>query len=934
MTPESPPAKPSRPRAALKASGPGGPRALTLLGLDAALVLAFLALTFLLGVFPLKDTDFWWHLKAGDTIRATGAVPREDTFTYTLPPHSPWIDLHWVFQVGVSWLYERGGVPALNFAKCVITCAAVLLLITARPRGWPFWAILASWLPALLVLGGRMYVRPETLTLFYLAVFLAVLVRIDRRPWLAWILPVVEVAWVNTQGLFVFGPILLAFALADAALRPGSFAKGRAGWWRVVGVATVLTGLACFVNPYFVRGALYPLELLRTMGNPVFSGTIAELTPIPEFIKQAGFGNLSLRLHFVTMILGALSFLLPMSWVAYTRLRSPAPRPEALPAAGKVKAKDRARTRAKKGRAVEPPPPAWRLSVFRLLLFAAFSVLSLRATRNSHQFAAVVGALTAWNFGEWAAAWRRKVRERDGRVDAVKVEVVPRLAAFSAVAGVLLWVVTGGFYAATREGRTIGWGEQPLWYAHQAVKFAGGPGLPPKFLGFHIGHPSLYEYYHAPAGKVFADARLEVMGGDLYERYLGLQQAVGKGQSGWQRLLDEAGRPVILADHEGAWGVAGTLLNDASWKCVWFDPVASVFVHDAYRDVVERHGVDFAGRHFHPEPGFEPKGRDAYVASAKGLRNVAGRLVEAGGPDKARGLVLLGMGHARKALLARPDDPDAWKQLALYETLREPTLGTKVPRFQGPFDPVFDLSVVRATYAARRALAGAPGDFLSLLWLDRLYEDRAMTEEAVGALEEIANASTINPHQVEQQEVARGRLPGLRASLGPAPPTAWRNLSELGRIVNGLYAQGRVATAADYLERAQPPKSRSWDDADRIATLRLHLGEPGRARGLWQAAPAPPAAGLREARVAACRLAEGDFGAARASYRAAVRANPGLFEAWYGLAVLEQDDGHAPEALDAARKAEAVAPGEVARSAARSVAAVVSPYAVPRVASP
>ena len=52
--------------------------------LDFALLLAFLALTFLLGVFPLKDTDFWWHLRTGDLIRQTGKVPTVDTYTLSL----------------------------------------------------------------------------------------------------------------------------------------------------------------------------------------------------------------------------------------------------------------------------------------------------------------------------------------------------------------------------------------------------------------------------------------------------------------------------------------------------------------------------------------------------------------------------------------------------------------------------------------------------------------------------------------------------------------------------------------------------------------------------------------------------------------------------------------------------------------------------------
>ena len=96
---------------------------------------------------------------------------------------------------------------------------------TARKREWPIWAMLVAWFPAILVLGGRMYIRPETLTLLYMAIFMAVLARIDRLPWLALFLPLVQVFWVNTQGLFVFGPIVLTMALIDAALRRSAFSK-------------------------------------------------------------------------------------------------------------------------------------------------------------------------------------------------------------------------------------------------------------------------------------------------------------------------------------------------------------------------------------------------------------------------------------------------------------------------------------------------------------------------------------------------------------------------------------------------------------------------------------------------------------------------------------------------------------------------------------
>ena len=50
---------------------------------------------------------------------------------------------------------------------------------------------------------------------------------------------------------------------------------------------------------------------------------------------------------------------------------------------------------------------------------------------------------------------------------------------------------------------------------------------------------------------------------------------------------------------------------------------------------------------------------------------------------------------------------------------------------------------------------------------------------------------------------------------------------------------------------------------DRMATLRLHLGEPEQARDLWRRASAVPNPAVRDARIAATFLAEEQFEAAR-----------------------------------------------------------------------
>ncbi|MBV8487286.1 MAG: hypothetical protein JO161_03300, partial [Planctomycetaceae bacterium] len=811
-----------------------------------------------------------------------------------------------------------------------------------------------AWFPALLLLSGRMYIRPETLSLLYLSIYLAILFRWDRFPVLVWLLPLVQVAWVNSHGLFILGPVILVFALGDAFLRPGAFAPDRAWWWRTVVPACVTTGLACLVNPYGLRGAIYPLELAGTMSNPIFRQSIAELTPIPLFIRRTGLGNFMLQLHLVTMILGALSFLMPICWLVWQRLRrrGTAPgapeQPDGLFSLSKAEAAPEGRESARSprtGRKARKKQPAdraiaeesWQLSPFRVLLYLAFSVLSLQATRNSHQFATVVGTVTAWNFAEWAAVLRRKstiesLLEVSGRgsMPAAAPGLKPRLITLVAVALVFLCVGSGAFYWLTGEGRTIGWGEEPLWFPHEAAKFAGTPGMPDRFLSYHNAHASVFEYYHSPkrengAGRtVYTDPRLEIAGAELFEQYQTLGHNIQEDKAEWEAELDRLGRPSIMVDHQDNAGIGVSLMASRHWKCVWFDPIVAVFVHDSYRDIVKTNTVDFGVRHFRPDSATEPHGLRALLSEAKGLRNyvyLSNRV-----RDAVRPLYWLALDRARKIVATDPDSSDGWKTIGQLELYRDP-LQQASPRFQMTFDPVFDLSLVRATYAFRRAFEQAPRDFLTVLGLLQAYEARAMFEAELPMLERLVTLPTTNALQRMHVTSAAAAAEKLRRRLGAPPPSTWRNLGDLDQLVTDQLARGKAATAAAILEQAYPPEKAPWPILDRMATLHLHLGEPEKARDYWRRATAVPNPALRDARIAATFLAEEQFEAARGAYEKALTAQPGLFEARYGLAVLEQDAGRATAAYEQALAAIESAPSDVARASARAIASAVGPYA-------
>ena len=126
------------------------------------------------------------------------------------------------------------------------------------------------------------------MTLLYLSMFLAVILRWDRYPRLAFLLPVVQVAWVNSQGLFVLGPDRAGFWAHRRGPSVRDLCPERRRWWKLILAASVATGLACLINPYGITGVLYPIELAGTMSNPIFSRNVAELTSIPDFIRSDG----------------------------------------------------------------------------------------------------------------------------------------------------------------------------------------------------------------------------------------------------------------------------------------------------------------------------------------------------------------------------------------------------------------------------------------------------------------------------------------------------------------------------------------------------------------------------------------------------------------------------------------------------------------------
>ena len=241
------------------------------------LVVALFFVIFSFDAARPTDIDFWWHLKTGELIARTGAVPTSDPFSYTALGR-PWVAHEWLWELGVYWLYQLGGYRLAVLASAlVVTLTYALLYRLLRQLGANeiVSGALVAWAAVLAL--TSVGVRPRELTHLFLMFYVSrLLLYREGRVRHLWHLPPVMALWVNVHGPFVLGLGVLALFVAGAAWN-WLFAGGKAPrHLLLVGLATLA---ATFVNPAGPRMLLYPVSYYLQADNPSFSSVTEFQSP-------------------------------------------------------------------------------------------------------------------------------------------------------------------------------------------------------------------------------------------------------------------------------------------------------------------------------------------------------------------------------------------------------------------------------------------------------------------------------------------------------------------------------------------------------------------------------------------------------------------------------------------------------------------------------
>jgi len=230
----------------------------------------------LLGVFVLAplsvrllgDAGIGWHIRAGQQILATHAIPRVDPFSSTMGG-KPWLAWEWLYDLVVGQLEATLGLNGVVWFTAVVIASVFAwtfrLLIR---RGTNMFVALLLVLLAVSASTIHFLARPHVVSWLFTLAWFWILESTERESlapdterWKRlWLLPPLMLLWVNVHGGFALGFVLLGIFWLAALWNWFRAKENRieevlqklAAWKRArdLAWAGVLSAAASLVNPY------------------------------------------------------------------------------------------------------------------------------------------------------------------------------------------------------------------------------------------------------------------------------------------------------------------------------------------------------------------------------------------------------------------------------------------------------------------------------------------------------------------------------------------------------------------------------------------------------------------------------------------------------------------------------------------------------------
>lgn len=212
--------------------------------------------------------DLGRHLINGQIILETQQVPKTNFFSYTYPDF-PFINHHWLSEV-IFYLISKvfGFNGLLIISTITVLLAFFLIFFSSLKQGNNVAILTIISLLYLNILFERTDVRPEIFSFLFLSIFIIILYQYKEKftKWI-FLLPLIEVLWVNMHIYFVIGIAVIGLFLIDAI-----WENRKTLYRRYISILVVIFLSSVFstlINPNGLNGALYPLNVFQNYGYSI-----------------------------------------------------------------------------------------------------------------------------------------------------------------------------------------------------------------------------------------------------------------------------------------------------------------------------------------------------------------------------------------------------------------------------------------------------------------------------------------------------------------------------------------------------------------------------------------------------------------------------------------------------------------------------------------
>lgn len=230
--------------------------------------------------------DLGRHLKLGEIVVKCLCVPQTNLFSY-VQPNFPIVNHEWLAEVIFYLTSKVFGLPGLLILKVtLIITSAALLYNVALKKGSLFWVTIFALLSST-IFSMRFFVLPELFSYLFLSLFIFIIekYKASKKIYLLWLLPILEIAWVNMHIYFILGLSIFFFFFIENAITHKKLNKQ----FLVIGILLVFSTL---INPSFVKGALLPFTFSQNYGFNVEENN----SPLSILTPNSTNGNLAYTL--------------------------------------------------------------------------------------------------------------------------------------------------------------------------------------------------------------------------------------------------------------------------------------------------------------------------------------------------------------------------------------------------------------------------------------------------------------------------------------------------------------------------------------------------------------------------------------------------------------------------------------------------------------